>query len=102
MKEINKESHIKNTIDGIIGGLKKKHTTAGTEQIIEAWRECAGADIKKTTAIEKINEGILYLKTNSPARIYEMKINKKSLLEKINKKIEKKTLQDIKIKLGDI
>jgi predicted nucleic acid-binding Zn ribbon protein len=96
-----KETDFKGIVNKVVKDISDKLVDRN-DRIEKAWQEAVEDKIKKNTAIEGVKEDVLYIKTNKPAWIYEIKKKKKEIVDTINLKNKKTQLKDIIIKLGDI
>lgn len=63
---------------------------------IAYWDSVVGKDISKRTEPFKISKGILFVKVNDTTWRNELQYFKNEIIEKLNKKIGKKIVKDIK------
>ena len=86
----------------ISGALKKLIKTAGLEKgiaqqkALEIWSETVGEIVSKNTEPTSIEHGILSIKTATPAWRQELQFQKIQIIEKLNKKLNKKLIKDIR------
>ena len=86
----------------ISGALKKLIKTAGLEKgiaqqkALEIWAETVGETVSKNTEPTAIEHGILSIKTATPAWRQELQFQKIQIIEKLNKKLNKKLIKDIR------
>ena len=84
------------------GALKKLIKTAGLEKgiaqqkALEIWSETVGETVSKNTEPISIEHGILNIKTATPVWRQELQFQKKQIIEKLNKKLNKKIIKDIR------
>ena len=84
------------------GALKKLIKTAGLEKgiaqqkALEIWSETVGETVSKNTEPISIEHGILNIKTTTPVWRQELQFQKKQIIEKLNKKLNKKIIKDIR------
>ena len=84
------------------GALKKLIKTAGLEKgiaqqkALEIWPETVGKTISKNTEPISIEHGILSIKTTTPVWRQELQFQKKQIIEKLNKKLNKTLIKDIR------
>ena len=84
------------------GALKKFIKTAGLEKgiaqqkALEIWSETVGETVSKNTEPTSIEHGILSIKTTTPAWRQELQFQKTQIIEKLNKKLNKKLIKDIR------
>ena len=84
------------------GALKKLIKTAGLEKgiaqqkALEIWSETVGETVSKNTEPMSIEHGILSTKTTTPVWRQELKFQKKQIIEKLNKTLNKKLIKDIR------
>ncbi len=63
--------------------------------IIKMWKEVAGAYITKASQVEKVYQGLLYVKVKSAAWRNELMFKKASIIEEMNKRLGKEVVKDI-------
>jgi|TARA_B100001750_G_scaffold183520_1_gene152268 predicted nucleic acid-binding Zn ribbon protein len=84
------------------GALKKLIKTAGLEKgiaqqkALEIWPETVGKTVSKNTEPISIEHGILSIKTTTPVWRQELQFQKKQIIEKLNKKLNKTLIKDIR------
>ena len=84
------------------GALKKLIKTAGLEKgiaqqkALEIWPGTVGETVSKNTEPISIEHGILKIKTTTPVWRQELQFQKKQIIEKLNKKLNKKLINDIR------
>ena len=84
------------------GALKKLIKTAGLEKgiaqqkALEIWPEIVGKTVSKNTEPISIEHGILSIKTTTPVWRQELQFQKKQIIEKLNKKLNKTLIKDIR------
>ena len=86
-----------------IGGpLKKFLKTSGLEKgvmqqnALEVWPDVVGENISKNTHPEKIEHGIMTVRTETPAWRQELQFQKKAIITTLNKQLKKKVIKDIR------
>ena len=86
-----------------IGGpLKKFLQSSGLEKSVaqqnamEVWANVVGENVSKNTVPVDVQHGILTIKTETPAWRQELHFQKKTIVEKLNKKLNKKVIKDIR------
>ena len=60
------------------------------------WKESVGATINENTTIKSFKNGILIIKTKTPVWRNELLFQKKDIIQKLNSKIEKNKIKDIR------
>tara|TARA_Y100000590_G_scaffold390187_1_gene465789 strand:+ start:706 stop:981 length:276 start_codon:yes stop_codon:yes gene_type:complete len=82
--------------------LKKSLREAGAEEIVEKatainmWPKIVGKEINKVTEATHIDKGVLFVKTATPVWRNELMFKKKEIKDKINNKLSKTTIKDIR------
>ncbi|MFN3345328.1 MAG: DUF721 domain-containing protein [Chloroherpetonaceae bacterium] len=66
--------------------------------IIKMWKEVAGAYIANVSQVEKVYQGVLYVKVKNAAWRNELMFKKESIIEKINQQLGKEAVKDIMFK----
>ena len=68
----------------------------GQQKALEVWEEVVGKKISENTEALSVNHGVLYIKTHSSAWAQELQLKKKEIILKINKKLKKKIITDLR------
>ena len=82
--------------------IKKAVVSAGVEKALKQesavflWGEGVGKRISSVTTAEKVDKGVLTVKTESPTWRQELHMQKKEIIDKINNKIGSKTIKEIR------
>jgi len=87
--------HIKQAIKGF---LKNAGLEDGVVQqkAMEIWHEVVGENVANNTSPESIEHGILTVKTKNPVWRQELLFQKKEIIKKINKRLKKNTIKEIR------
>jgi predicted nucleic acid-binding Zn ribbon protein len=87
--------HIGKALQGFIknSGLEK---VLDQQNLIEAWDDVVGEKISKNAKAKSIEYGVLKVKTISPTWRQELFLQKNEIIIKLNEKIKKKIIKDIK------
>jgi predicted nucleic acid-binding Zn ribbon protein len=75
--------------NGLIKGVNQQNA-------ILIWEEIVGKTIASNTTAETVEHGILTVKTTSPAWRQELVFKKQDIIEKLNAKLGKKTIREIR------
>ena len=82
--------------------IKKAVRKAGVEKAIKQesavflWERVVGQTISNVTKAEKVDKGVLTVKTQSPTWRQELHMQKKEIIDKINNKIGSKAIKEIR------
>ena len=82
--------------------IKKAVRNAGVEKAIKQesavflWAGVGGQTISNATKAEKVDKGVLTVKTQSPTWRQELHMQKKEIIDKINNKIGSKAIKEIR------
>ena len=82
--------------------IKKAVRNAGVENALKQesavfmWEEVVGQAVSRVTRAEKVDKGVLTVKTESPTWRQELHMQKKEIIDKINKKIGSKSIKEIR------
>ena len=82
--------------------IKKAVVSAGVEKALKQesavflWGEVVGKRISSVTTAEKVDKGVLTVKTESSTWRQELHMQKKEIIDKINNKIGSKTIKEIR------
>lgn len=66
------------------------------QNIIDVWDEVVGEKISKNAKAKSIEYGVLKVETISPTWRQELYLQKKDIVKKLNEKIQKKIIKDIR------
>ncbi len=64
--------------------------------ISNIWQECVGTSINENTTIKSFKNGVLFIKTKTPVWRNELLFQKGDIIEKINLKLDKNKIKDIR------
>ena len=82
--------------------IKKAVSNAGVEKALKQesavflWADAVGQTISRVTKAERVDKGVLTVKTESSTWRQELHMQKKEIITKINKKIGSKTIKEIR------
>ena len=78
--------------------LKKAGLERGVSQnkSLLVWKEVVGDKVSQNTVPEKIESGTLYIKTSNPTWRQELVFKKSDIIKKLNNKLGKNTIKEIK------
>ena len=87
--------HIGKALQGFIknSGLEK---VLEKQSLIDAWDDVVGEKISKNAKAKSIEFGILKVETASPTWRQELHLQKNYIINKLNDKIQKKIVKDIR------
>ena len=87
--------HIAKSLKNLI---KKQGLEKGLSQqkALEVWGEVVGQKIKEKTEPDSVEFGVLTVKTPSSTWSQELELQKNDIIHAINKKLNKKTIKDIR------
>ena len=66
------------------------------ESAVFLWKEIVGKTVSSVTEAKKVENGVLLIKTQSPTWRQELYMQKKEILNKINKKIGSSAIKEIR------
>jgi len=66
------------------------------QSAIDIWAEVVGQSVAKNTEPESVEHGVMIVKTETPTWRQELLFQKKQIIEKLNKKLNKKVIKDIR------
>ena len=66
------------------------------QKAMEFWSEIVGDKIAENTEAVSVKHGVLFVKASSSTWSQELQLKKKEVLSKINKRIGKKTITDLR------
>ena len=80
--------------------LKKSGLNSGVEQqkALKLWGEIVGNKISKNTEPESVKNGVLVIKTINSVWKQELQIQKTEIIEKLNKRLKKNIIKEIRFK----
>jgi len=78
--------------------LKKTRLSDGINQqkAVEVWPEIVGNKIAENADAVSVEHGVLFIRASSSAWSQELQLKKKEILLKINKKVGKKIIKDLR------
>lgn len=91
---------IKTILPHILKDIKRKQGYS-KEEIESLWVHSVKKNMALHSQANFLKNGKLYVSVENPAWLYELRINKKQILEKLNKKSENK-IKDVSLRVGDI
>ena len=80
--------------------LKKSGLNSGVEQqeALKIWGETVGNKISKNTEPMSVKNGILVIKTTNPVWKQELQIQKTEIIKKLNCRLKKNIIKEIRFK----
>ena len=80
--------------------LRKSGLNSGVEQqeALKLWGEIVGNKISKNTKPISVKNGTLLIKTTNPVWKQELQIQKTEIIKKLNNKIKKNIIKEIRFK----
>lgn len=66
------------------------------------WDDVVGQKISEATEVENVRDGILFVKTKSPAWSNELAFYKKEIISKLNDKLQENVIKDVRFIAGHI
>ena len=80
--------------------LKKSGLDKGVEQqeALKIWTKTVGSLISKNTEPISVKHGVLVIKTTNPAWKQELQIQKTVIIKKLNNKLKKNIIKEIRFK----
>jgi len=87
--------HIRNAIEKL---LRKTGLEKGVAQqnALFVWNEVVGERVAENTTAEKIDHGVLMVRTTTPAWRQELQFQKTTIIKSLNKKLGKKVIKDVR------
>ena len=86
---------IKESLVEILSNEKLK-TAFDKGSLSMCWKESVGVSINENTTIKSFKNGILIIKTKTPVWRNELLFQKKDIIRKLNSKLEKNKIKDIR------
>ena len=99
MKNKEKDTPLKNTIKSIIGKLGDENRG---RNIQSAWEDVVGRDKASHTKLVSFRKGRLVVTVSDSTRLYELTLDQRRILKEVNAAITKKTVKEIRFKIGVI
>lgn len=100
---------MKNKASGPLGDVLKKLVSKigkegrqSEEEILRAWRGAAGKKAAGHTRPVALKRSVLAVNVDNSGWLYELTINKKKLLKKLETKFKGKKLKDIRFRIGEV
>ena len=87
--------HISRAIENLLrkAGLEKG---VAQQNALLVWKEVVGERVAENTTAEKIDHGVLVVRTTTPVWRQELQFQKTTITKKLNKKLGKKVVKDIR------
>jgi len=84
--------------------IKKLDTSAhgSKEAIVKAWENAAGSEAVRHTKCVAIKKTILTVEIDSSTWLYFLSMKKKPILAAMKKALGKKSIEDIRFRIGEI
>ena len=78
--------------------LRKTGLEKGVAQqnALFVWKEVVGKRVAENTTAEKIDHGVLMVRTTTPTWRQELQLQKTTIIKKLNKKLGKKVIKDVR------
>ena len=76
------------------GGLDK---AARQNKALFLWNDVVGKSVAKNCTPEGVKHGVLIVRASTPVWRNEIAIKKKEIIEKLNKKLGKETIKDMRV-----
>lgn len=95
-----KPDKLKDIVSGIIKKLTKKEEKK--QALKEAWEKAAGKEAAEHTKPNPVRKGRLVINVSDSARLYELTLRRKDILDALNSSIGKGKLKEIRFRVGDI
>lgn len=86
---------LKVTIDKMLRRYGIDNAIAQTNAL-NIWDDVVGATVAKNSTPEKVEHGVIIVKVSTPTWRQELYFQKKEIIDKINAKIGKKVIRDIR------
>ena len=86
---------LKITIDSMLRKYGIDNAVAQNKALTE-WEKAVGKTVAKNAVPEKVEHGVVIVKVSSPTWRQELYLQKKDIIDKINKEIGKKVIRDIR------
>lgn len=94
-------THLREVKDILKETLEKLNLTTDSQKLLVAWREDLGR-LAKHAQIGSLREGKLVIEVDSPVYMQELATKRKSIMDRINERMGKKAIVEIRFKLGRI
>ena len=87
--------HIGHAIEKLLrkAGLEKG---VAQQNALFVWKEVVGKRVAENTTAEKIDHGVLMVRTTTPTWRQELQLQKTTIIKKLNKKLGKKVIKDVR------
>ena len=86
---------LKIAIDSMLKKFGIDNAVAQNEAL-NIWNEIVGKTVAKNTQPERVEHGVIIVKVSSPTWRQELYFQKKEIIEKLNNKIGKNVIKDIR------
>ena len=87
--------HISRAIEKLLrkAGLEKG---VAQQNALFVWKEVVGKRVAENTTAEKRDHGVLMVRTTTPTWRQELQLQKPTIIKKLNKKLGKKVIKDVR------
>ena len=92
---------IKPILDKVIEGIQKKQQQNPNDKIENIWVRCVKKNIAQHTKVRLFKKGKLYVNAESPVWLYELKIKKDGIAQRLQK-LSKNKIKEVRFRVGDI
>jgi len=89
------------TIGDILGSLPVKERVK-EYSLWQVWDKLAGEAVSRHCRPERLKDGILFLKVDSPVWMQQLQFMKYMILDKVNDHMKDNAVQDIRFRIGKI
>ncbi|MDP8258969.1 MAG: DUF721 domain-containing protein [Candidatus Aadella gelida] len=94
--------HVKSLIDDLLGRIEKAAQKKGTPTK-EAWERINNEELKKHARVINVKRGVLMVKVDTSAMLYDLTIKKRDIIKEFNEGYEsKKKITDIMFRVGSL
>ena len=78
--------------------IKSNNLEKGLEEqkAVDIWEKVVGSRINENTEPLSVESGVLSVKTSSPSWSHELQLQKPQILKKLNNRLNKKVIKDIR------
>lgn len=101
MQKKENEAALRDILKNVISDIENKERSEG--DIPETWRKIVGSKAAGHTKPEFLKGKRLVVKVSDSSWLYKLTLEKKSLLEKLNKALgSRKKIKELQFRIGDI
>ncbi|MDP3790474.1 MAG: DUF721 domain-containing protein [Candidatus Omnitrophota bacterium] len=92
---------LEDVLKNIIGGISKKGGLT-QEEVTAAWESAIGKGAARHSKVRLLKDGRLVINMDDSSWLYELTVQKKEILKKLEETLKSKKIKSITLRIGDI